>query len=68
MTVSELNRDQIIELKQNYLTQYFDECEDRGVSWRELAAADEIVPDSVIHENYGHYDFTDDDFFCSAEG
>ena len=66
MTVSELNRNQMIELKQSYLCQHYDECEDRSPSYGELAAADELVSDKIIYENYGGYEFSEDEFCCTA--
>ncbi len=57
MGVHELNRDQLVQLKQNYL------CEkQKSVSWGELAAADEIVTDEEIYNEYAHIMFTEDDF------
>lgn len=69
MTVYELNRDQLIQLKQNYLCQLADEgcyAEVRGVdydepSYDDLMLADDIVPDDVIFRNYDGY-FTEEDF------
>lgn len=69
-TVLDCNRDQLIALKQQYLTQLADVGEyeaatgfDRSEpSWDDLAAADEIVPDDVIFDNFDGYTFTDDDF------
>lgn len=61
MNTHELNRDQMTELKGNYL------CETQeNVSWGELADADEIVSDQTIHEYYAGTDFSDDDFCCSC--
>lgn len=70
MTVHELNREQLIQMKQNYLCQLAD-CgefaEIVGVdydcpSWKDLADADEIVPDDVIFRNYDDVYFTEEDF------
>lgn len=74
MDVFGLSREQIIELKQNYLTQLADEGTFSEVldvdhdepSYWDLANADEIVPDCVIFKNYEGYEFVDDDFFCTA--
>ena len=66
MTVSELNVDQMSELKQAYLCQYLLEVEDRTPSWEELADADEIVPDDLVFDVYGDTVFSPDDFGCSA--
>ena len=67
MKICELTKEQFTELKQNYLMQHFDEVENRSPSYGELADVDNIIPDSVIYDNYGHFDFTEDDFFCSKE-
>lgn len=68
MNVTELSREQLIELKQTYLTELEDcgEHEDViGVSWGELANADELVSDDIIFDKYAGIIFTDDDFWCS---
>lgn len=68
MNVTELSREQLIDLKQTYLTGLVDcgEHEDViGISWNELANADELVSDDVIFEKYADIIFTDDDFWCS---
>lgn len=70
MQVNELTREQLIEVKQRYLTQLADDgnyAEVVGVdydepSYHDLANADEIVPDDVIFRNYEGVNFTDDDF------
>jgi len=70
MNVQDLNREQIVELKQAYLTRLADEgtfAEVLGVdydepSWGDLADADDIVPDDVIFENYGDTEFVEEDF------
>lgn len=64
MNVTELNRDQLIELKQSYLCQLNDCGEHEEVvevSYDELANADD-----VIFEHYQGVIFSEDDFFCSA--
>lgn len=73
MTTHDLNRDQMIQLKQAYLTRldeegtlnevlYNDPDDTRPLSQGELANADELVPDEVIHDNYAGTCFTEDDF------
>lgn len=69
MTVYDLNRDQLIELKQGYLEEYLRHYADPindGIGWAALINADEVVSDDVIFEVYAETVFTDDDFFCSA--
>ncbi len=58
MTVKELNRDQLIQLKQNYICDTYDR-----VYWSDLAAADELISDSEIFAVYADINFTNDDFF-----
>jgi hypothetical protein len=65
MTVQELDRDQLIELKQMYLTEKnleVGECD----SWEEVAAVDDLITDKEIFERYDGYTFNDDDFFCTV--
>lgn len=59
MSVNELNRDQIISLKQKYLCESND-----NVSFEDLAFSDDIVADDVIFRYFGDTDFTCDDFPC----
>lgn len=61
MTVRELNREQLNELKQNYATQLA-ECKGDEISYGELVES-ESIPDEVIFNHYDGIDFTDDDFF-----
>lgn len=67
MKVTELTREQMNELKQRYITEYYenwaDEEDVEECSWGELAEADSIVPDSRMFEVYDGYDFVYDDFF-----
>lgn len=61
MTTYELTRDQMIQLKQNYICELADEaCEQ--VSYDDLANADELVPDALIHAYCDGTLFTADDF------
>ena len=74
MYVTELTREQLAELKCNYLEQLADEGSFAEVldvdynepSYSDLANADEIVPDCVIFKNYEGVCFVNDDFFCTA--
>lgn len=73
MDVTELSREQLIELKQNYLCSLDDsgdysevfDVDHIGVSYSELLNADDIVPDDVVFDNYCGVIFCDDDFICS---
>ena len=74
MTVRELSREQLIELKGNYMVELADEGTFAEVmnrdydepSWGDFADADEIIPDDIIFNHYEIYDFGNDDFFCTA--
>lgn len=76
MNVRELNKDQMLELKQNYLTKLADEgsyaevmnCDYNEPSYWDLANADDIVPDDVIFREYDNVFFVPDDFFCTCCG
>lgn len=61
MYISELNRDQLTELKQSYLMQHNEEVGE-GTSYDKLARADSIISDKVIQEVYSGINFTEDDF------
>ena len=63
MTVRELSRDQLNELKQAYAAQLAETGEE--ISYVELVESTEI-PDDVIFNHYDGILFTDDDFFCSC--
>lgn len=75
MDVRDLSREQLVELKGNYLTQLANEGIYASVlnvdydepSYWDLANADEIVPDDVVFTAYEGFDFVPDDFFCTAE-
>ena len=62
MTVYELNRDQLEELKQRY---YMDHVNEKP-SYGELAEIDNLVSDEEVYEEYAGTDFVMDDFFCTA--
>lgn len=80
LSVNDLTRDQIVELKQNYLERLADEgCLNEvlyddaeadetadGVSYEELANADALVSDDVIFREYEGTVFTEDDFSSAA--
>lgn len=65
MNVHELTKDQLEELKGNYLTEKMDAAGE-WPSWGELAAADELVSDEEVFEHYDGTDFVNDDFSCTA--
>lgn len=73
MTVQELTREQLIELKVAYLFEldsegalneviYNDPEDDSPLSWGEIANADNLVPDNVVIEHYEGTVFMPEDF------
>ena len=75
MLVSELNREQLDELKRNYYSQLVNEGSFAEVmnvdidepSYEMLMNVNEYVSDEVIMENYDGITFTEEDFFCSCQ-
>lgn len=68
MTVRELNREQLIRLKQKLIDGKYLEEDGIGASYEELANADMLISDEDITSEYEGYNFTEDDFFnCSIE-
>lgn len=61
MYVSELSREQLVELKSTMLEAILG----YEPSYGELAIADELVSDEQVEEEYRDVCFTSDDFFCS---
>lgn len=61
MTVHELNRAQLHELKVDWLLSH-----QERVSYGELADADSLVLDETIYEEYAGTHFVPDDFFSTA--
>lgn len=61
MSITDLNREQLTELKQAYLTELLDR-DGLSPSWGELADADELIPDAEIYEAYEGYTFSAGDF------
>lgn len=74
MLVTELNRDQLTELKCNYMTELVNEGTFAEVmqvdynepSYYDLANVNEIIPDNIVFEHYEYICFGMDDFFCTA--
>lgn len=58
MTVKELDRAQLLQLKANY----YEEHHPEGVSYGELADIDNLVGDEEIVGAYDGVDFVEDDF------
>jgi hypothetical protein len=74
MDVTELNREQLTELKQGYYTELVNEGTFAEVigrnydepSYLDLAEVDSIISDEFIKDYYAGVDFVMDDFFCTA--
>lgn len=62
MTVKELKRQQLQELKCKYYDDVLMENEERGISYGEMAEIDDIISDEKIFEEFAGYCFTDEDF------
>ena len=62
MTIRELSREQLAQVKQHYLTHKLEDAGE-GVSYGELADVDNLVTDAEIFEAYGDIDFTEGDFW-----
>lgn len=61
MSIEELNRDQLTQVKQRYYTEKLAE-KGEGVSYLELATINELVTDEEIIEAYSGVCFVPDDF------
>lgn len=69
MHVTELSREELDELKYQYVDQLYDagEYDDViGIGYGEIVDALDI-PDDIVFAHYDDIDFTEDDFFCNAK-
>ena len=62
MKVTELNRDQLVQLKQDYLCDIADKRNGESPSWYEIANADALVSDKEVFDYYAGIDFVPEDF------
>ena len=67
LTVYDLTRNQLDELKAIYLDQHLQETCDECASYGEITSASEIVPDWLIFDTYAGTLFSPGDFFCGEE-
>ena len=67
MTVKELTREELQELKVHMLDEFLQEEENRNISYGEIADIDELVTDESVFKEYEHVSFVKDDFFCNAD-
>lgn len=58
MTVCDLSREQLRQLKQRHLME-----QGASLSWGELADIDSVISDEEIQEAYEGTDFVEEDFF-----
>lgn len=65
MTVYELTAEQLEELAQRYLCEK-NEQQGEGTSWEELALPFNFVSREEVIAEHECYNFTEDDFFCTA--
>ena len=65
MTVYDLNRDQLTEVKQRMLMEQYD-LRGETPSYGELADVDDLISDEEVYAEYAGTEFVPDDFFCSA--
>lgn len=63
MTIYDLNRDQLIELKQRYYIDYVNE----NPSYGELADVDNLVSDKEVYDVYANTYFVPEDFASSSD-
>ena len=63
MKVTELNKEELEELKQHYYCHVLHEND--GVSYGELASINELVSDEEIFEYYSDTVFVAEDFSCN---
>lgn len=63
MTVQDLNREQLQQVKVNYYTNDCNEP-DGPLSYGDILGIDNIVSDEEVYEAYAGVDFVKDDFFC----
>lgn len=59
MSVKELTREQLTQLKEQYYIE-----KNNNVSYGELADIDNLVSDNEVFEEYEHITFVEEDFFC----
>lgn len=67
MTVYDLNREQLDELKHNYFWDYIDYNTEENDDDPTEYGYPENIPDDVIFDKYDGITFTNDDFFCSIK-
>lgn len=64
LTVYDLNRAQLDELKESFYEQYLQECAELDPEDEHLLPQD--IPDELIFEHYDGIMFSPDDFWCTC--
>ena len=67
MTVRELTKEELQELKVHMLDEFLQEEENRNISYGEIADIDELVTDESVFKEYENVSFVKDDFFCNVD-
>lgn len=62
--VQDLTRDELDELKQNYVCEV-NEGAGTLTYWSDSAEAADTIPDEVLFEYYAGTNFSEDDFWCN---
>jgi hypothetical protein len=62
MSVKELNRSQLIQLKVGILFEQFAE-QDKTPSWEDIAGADILISDETVFEEFAGTEFSEGDSF-----
>ena len=62
MSVKELSRSQLIQLKVDVLFKQFEE-QDKTPSWEDIADADILISDEAAFEEFAGTEFSEGDFF-----
>ena len=64
LTVQDLSREQLVELKEAFFEQYLQECAEDDPEDKHIQP--EGIPDTLIFEHYDGIMFSPDDFWCSC--
>lgn len=64
--VQDLTRDELDELKQNYVCEV-NEGAGTLTYWSDSAEAADTIPDEVLFEYYAGTNFSEDDFWCNIK-
>lgn len=63
MSVKDLTKEQLAQLKVQYLDNLLMETENRNISYGEIYNINEIVSNSIIYNLYSMYEFVEEDFY-----